>query len=91
MVTQKRQKSPVLLQKGETGLHSLLPTLYDLKAVRGQPLMIWGEARRKLRKKKFRGPSPGKKNLQGLPPGKKNLERPSPEKNKFTGAFSRKK
>ncbi len=40
-------------------------------SLRGRPLMIWGGARRKSRKKNFGGPSPGKKNLKGLPPGKK--------------------
>ncbi len=56
--------------------------------VRGRPLMIWGWARRKSRKKNFGGPSPGKNTSQkaflrkkwiskGLPQEKINLKRPS--------------
>ncbi len=45
--------------------------------------MIWGECRRKSRKK-FRGPSPGKKNLGGPSPGKNIFTEEVPgEKNSF--------
>ena len=61
-----------------------------LNDVRGQPLMIWGRARRKSRKSR-RPFSREKINLKRPSPGKNKSQRPSPRKNKSQKTLLRKR
>ena len=91
-VSWKAYSSNVFLQSWFEGIRykvfpNLAQSVYNvyktkilfIRYLRGRPLMIWGEGRRKLRK----CPSPGKKNSKALLQRKKCLKRPSQGKKSF--------
>ena len=68
----KRNKTRAIKVDYNIVMNIQLPTGGEVGiTLRGRPLMIWREVRRKSREKKFGGPSPGKNKSQKAFPRKK--------------------